>query len=125
MRLTSDFFVSALVRRAHGAGAYAVVRRRGAAEAGAVFVVVDRLDGTFDLYGPAPQALMSADAPADRLFEPLITGGGAKAVEARIGSERRMDPDLWVVEVEDRGGRAFVETVPEERAKDPDWPRGW
>ena len=48
-RLTSDFWVSAHLRRCRIDGLEAVLRRRGAAEAGAVFVSVDRLDGTADL----------------------------------------------------------------------------
>ncbi|MEP2580565.1 MAG: DUF1491 family protein, partial [Roseibium sp.] len=38
MRVTSEFFVSALVRRVFGEGGFAAVSRRGAPEAGAVFV---------------------------------------------------------------------------------------
>ena len=49
-RVTSAFFVSALVRRAMHEGAFAALVRRGAEEAGVVFVLVDRLDGSVDLY---------------------------------------------------------------------------
>ncbi len=104
MRVTSDFFVSALVRRVFGEGGFAAVSRRGAQEAGAVFVCVDRLDGTFDLYGPAPQA-MFAEQPLGRLFEKLFSEAGREAVDARLASEARMDPDYWLVEIEARNGR--------------------
>ncbi|OYY08655.1 MAG: hypothetical protein B7Y70_11670, partial [Rhizobiales bacterium 35-68-8] len=53
MRLKSAIFVSAIVRTAQVAGAFAAVRRRGAEEAGAVFVKVATLDGKAALYGPA------------------------------------------------------------------------
>ena len=43
MRLTSDFFVSAYIRRCGIEGAFAALRRRGGAEAGAIFIVIDRL----------------------------------------------------------------------------------
>lgn len=110
MRLRSDVFVSALIRRAEAQGAVAMLRRRGAAEAGAIFVKVDRLDGRAALFGPAPQ---SAEPPfgVDRLFarvhaeewrEPLL-------IEERIAREIAFDSDLWVVEIEDRSGRAFVD----------------
>ena len=56
MRLRSDIFVAALIRRAETQGAVAMLRRRGAAEAGAIFVKVDRLDGAAALYGPAAQS---------------------------------------------------------------------
>lgn len=107
MRLTSGFWVSALIRRCFGENAYAGVVSKGAEEAGAIYLVVDRRDGTCDLYGPAPQSLFM-DAPVgDRLFERLAERAERESVEARLTSERRMDPDIWVVEIEDREGRTF------------------
>ncbi|MGB6656891.1 MAG: DUF1491 family protein, partial [Methylovirgula sp.] len=50
MRIRSDFWVAAYLRRCATAGVTAVLRRRGAAEAGAIFVKVDRLDGSAALY---------------------------------------------------------------------------
>jgi hypothetical protein len=32
-------------------------------------------------------------------------------VEERIARELRFDPDAWVLEVEDRTGRHFLETI--------------
>lgn len=106
-RLTSDFWVSAYVRRCQLAGAYALVQRRGAAEAGAIFIVVDRLDRTNDLYGPAIQA--EIDDPRARAFERLAEGVDGLAVEERLARERRFDPDVWIVIVEDREGRAHLD----------------
>lgn len=106
-RLTSEFWVAAYLRRCQLAGGYALVRSRGAAEAGAIFIVVDRLDGRSDLYGPAPQT--EAEDPRGRAFEKLAEGLDGLAVEERLGRERRFDPDLWIVIVEDRDGRAFLE----------------
>lgn len=108
MRVTSELFVSALTRRAFAAGLTAVIARRGAAEAGAIFVVVDRLDGTLDLYGPAPQTAFEA-SPSDRLFNRMLEKASPPEVEARLAKERRFDPDLWEVAVEDREGRSFLE----------------
>ena len=56
MRLKSGIWVAAYLRRCAVEGAAAVLRRRGAEEAGAIFIKVDRLDGTADIYGPAPQS---------------------------------------------------------------------
>jgi hypothetical protein len=111
-RLRSDIFVSALIRRAEIEGAGAVLRRRGAPEAGAIFVKIDRLDGSAALLGPAPQS--EAPPPGvDRLFarlhhEEWVASGEA---EARLSREIAFDPDLWIVEIEDRAGRAFVDLV--------------
>lgn len=114
MRLKSAIFVSALLRRAQVEGAFAAVRRRGAEEAGAIFVKVARLDGTAALYGPAPQSEIEESFPADRMFAPVVADGAPEAdAEARIAKEVRFDPDLWLVEIEDRAGRSFLDIVRE------------
>ncbi len=105
-RLRSDFWVSAYLRRLNDRAIPAVLRRRGAAEAGAIFVKVDRLDGTADLYGPAPQALMAgADDLGERRFVPLLRGVMPLDVEEKLGREMRFDSDLWILEIDDREGR--------------------
>ena len=62
MRLKSALWVAAYLRRCQVEGIFAVVRRRGAEEAGAVFIRISRLDGTSDLFGPAPQSAFDAGA---------------------------------------------------------------
>jgi len=118
MRLRSDVWVAALVRRAFAAGAHAGVVHHGADEAGAIFVAVDRLDGTVDLWGPAPQTDVADGDVGHRGFERLLARAGREALATRIASERRFDGDLWLVEVEDRAGRPFIEPPP----ADPDAP---
>ncbi|MCJ2014571.1 DUF1491 family protein [Methylobacterium sp. J-076] len=113
-RLRSDFWVSAHLRRLNDLSIPAVLRRRGAAEAGAVFVKVDRLDGTADLYGPAPQSLMAeAEDLGERRFSPMLAGVMPLDVEERLGREIRFDSDLWIIEIDDRSGRHFLELAPE------------
>ncbi len=103
-RLRSDIFVAAYVRRRNGENAFAVVRKRGAAEAGAIFVCIDRRDGTIDLYGPAPQSSFDGARP-ERLFQRLTQGGATAAdIESRLAKEMRFDGDLWIVDVEDPSG---------------------
>jgi len=119
MRVTSEFFVSALVRRVFGEGGFAAVSRRGAEEAGAVFVSVDRLDGTFDLYGPAPQAMFS-DQPQGRLFEEVFSQTDQPTIDERLKREARMDPDYWLVEIEARDGKVDLPLAQEdEKSDDP------
>lgn len=107
MRLRADIFVAALIRRAQVEGAYATLRRRGAAEAGAIFVRVDRLDGTSALFGPASQSEINDDG--DRLFRRMHDDAWIDnlAVEDRLTREMKFDPDLWIVDIEDRKGRDF------------------
>lgn len=112
MRVTSALWVSALIRRYEGIGANAVVVRRGATEAGAIFIIVDRLTVASDLYGPAPQAVFEAgDEPGERRFQQIAAEASAADVSARLASERRFDPDLWIVAIEDRDGRILFEAV--------------
>ena len=119
MRLKSAMFVAALLRRANGEGAFAAVVKHGAEEAGAIFVKVARLDRTADLYGPAPQAAIDDEAPTDRLFELIMSVAPEPDVDARLGRERKFDSDAWIVEIEDRAGRHFLELVGE--ARGPGW----
>jgi len=112
MRLKSSIWVSAYLRRCDIEGAFAAVRRRGSEEAGAIFIKLNRLDGTGTLYGPAPQTMFDDSRPADRLFT-VLAGGETPAaeadMEARLQKEIRFDPDVWIVEVEDRRGRNFLD----------------
>ena len=91
MRLKSAIWVAAYIRRCHVEGAFAAVRRRGAEEAGAIFVKVNRLDGTAELFGPAPQSEFDTARPADRLFSRCLADAAtAEAkVEERLARELR------------------------------------
>ena len=109
MRVTSGLWVAAYVRRCHREGAFAVVVRRGADEAGAITVTVDRLDGTSELYLPAPQSVFDVGQPEARLFLRVLERAGGDDIAARLAAERKFDPDIWIVTVEDREGRSFLE----------------
>lgn len=109
MRLKSALFVAAHLRRCNGEGASAVIVRRGAEEAGAVYCVVDRLDGTSDLYGPAPQTAFATDRPSERLFQPVAQRVDEAEIARRLAREKSFDPDIWVIAIEDREGRHFLE----------------
>ena len=87
-----------------------MLRRRGAAEAGAIFVKVDRLDGRAALYAPAPQSELG-EAGVERLWarahkEEWIDPG---EIEKRLAREIGFDSDLWIIEVEDRQGRCWLD----------------
>jgi hypothetical protein len=113
MRLKSAVWVAAYIRRCNVEGAFAAVRRRGAEEAGAIFVKINRLDGTAELFGPAPQSVFDVARPMDRLFsrclpEPWMP---EPKVEERLAREFKFDPDVWIIEVEDRAGRHFLDQI--------------
>ena len=113
MRLKSGIWVSAYIRRAQIEGAQAMLRRRGADEAGAVFIKVARLDGTAEVFGPAPQSAFDEARPSDRAFiRSLKSDSPTEAdAEAYLARQIKFDPDIWIVEVEDRAGRNFLDTV--------------
>jgi hypothetical protein len=109
-RLRADIWVAAYLRLCGVEGAAAALRRRGAAEAGAIFVKIDRLDGRAALYAPAPQSELAgrgverlwSRAHKEEWVDPAV-------VERRLAREIEFDPDLWIVEVEDREGRCWLD----------------
>ncbi|MFL9502519.1 DUF1491 family protein [Rhodopseudomonas palustris] len=110
MRLKSAIWVSAYLRRCQTEGVFGAVRRRGAEDAGAVFVKVATLDGQAMLYVPAPQTAYDDERPFERVFVPASQEPQPEAdVEARLAKEIRFDPDVWIVETEDRAGRHFLD----------------
>jgi hypothetical protein len=100
-RLKSGFWVAAYLRRRNRQGVVAVLRRRGAEEAGAIFLKVDCLDGRARLFGPAPPA--PDDDGSERRFA-LMLDADPLAVEDRIAREIRFDSDLWLIEIDDPAG---------------------
>ncbi|HYA74859.1 MAG TPA: DUF1491 family protein [Roseiarcus sp.] len=110
MRLRSDVWVAAYLRRVAVEGAVAVLRRRGAAEAGAIYVKIDRLDGRAALFEPAPQSEFG-ERGVERLWSRAHKQEWVEPdfVEARMAREIAFDPDLWLVEVEDREGRCWLD----------------
>jgi hypothetical protein len=110
MRLRTDIWVSAYLRRVSAAGAFVAVRKKGVAEAGAIFIRIDHLDGRSALFGPAPQSVAGA---GERTFTLLHAGDSIdnSEIETRLAKEQRFDPDLWIIEVEDRQKRTFLDDI--------------
>jgi hypothetical protein len=105
LRLKSAIWVSAFLRRCMVEGIFGAVVRKGSEEAGAVFVIVNHLDGTCHLFGPA--AGPSHDDAGERRWNiELRPPAGPGEVMALLERRKRADPDLWIVEVEDRAGTA-------------------
>ena len=113
MRLKTGLWVAAYLRRCQVEGVFGAIRRRGAEDAGAVFVRVNRLDGTSDLFGPAPQSAFAQAEAAARAFAPCLAKQSAPDadVEGYLARQVKFDPDVWIVEIEDRGGRNFLDVV--------------
>lgn len=102
MLLNSDLWVAALIRRAQLEGANAAVVRRGDARAGTVLVK------TYDTSDRSARVYAEAFGPdGDRMWIQPATGTESE-IDAFIERQRGYDPDLWVVEIEDRQGRHFI-----------------
>ena len=84
MRLRADIFVSALLRRVFASGDFAAVEKKGAEEAGAIFIRQHFRDGLETLYAPAPQTAFDEGQAGDRLFEIRLSRSEPEAVRAMI-----------------------------------------
>jgi hypothetical protein len=103
-RLKAGIFVRALIRRAEVAGAQAYVVRKGAEEAGAVLLKISRLDGTCLVLSQARRG------EGELVWvKPIGDAADEEAARKYFEKQTRFDPDLWIVEIEDREGRTFVD----------------
>lgn len=103
MRLTADTWVSAYLTRLRVEDIPAFVVARGDATAGAVLVKQSTLDGQASLW----QRSFDLETGARQWME--LTRGEEAEVDAAITRQRGFDPDLWVIEVEDRAGRHLLD----------------
>ena len=103
-RVRADIWVQALLRRCAGEGVPAFVVSHGDDSSGTVLVKVNMLDGRAVVYSPMTDMNGGRSWTRGTGAEPVPDS----AVEAYIEKEKRRDPDLWVIEIEDRDGRSFL-----------------
>ncbi|MDZ7710359.1 MAG: DUF1491 family protein [Roseovarius sp.] len=102
-RLTARFWIDAYLARLRLADIPAFVVAHGDDTAGAVLVKLNTLDGKAVLYQ------RSVDLMTGERAWITLTGGDEAEVDASITRQRGFDPDIWVVEVEDRKGRHMLD----------------
>ena len=103
MRLSSDIWVYALIRRVQLAGAFATLVRKGDARGGAVLVK------TLNTRTGEAKVFAEAAGPAgDTLWMQPVAGQDEAGLDAYIARSARIDPDIWVVEIEDADGQRFL-----------------
>ena len=101
-RLATGFWVAAYRARLEQAGIMAYVARRGDDTAGAVLVKLATLDGQAQLFQRSYD-LMSGERKWMSLAE-----GPEPEVDAAAARQASYDPDLWIIELEDRQGRHLL-----------------
>ena len=102
-RLASGLWVSAYLKRLGLAAIPAYVMAHGDDTAGAVLVKLSLLDGTARAYQ------RGYDLHTDARIWQVLTDGPEHEVDAVIARQRAVDPDLWVIEVEDPRGRHLLD----------------
>lgn len=102
-RLASGLWVSAYLMRLSLEGIPAHVVRKGDATAGAVAVKLAFMNGKASLF-------MRVYGEDGRLrWDGRLADAAEDEVDAVLARQRRHDPDLWVIEVEDPRGRHLLD----------------
>ncbi|RLJ40800.1 hypothetical protein BCF46_3371 [Litoreibacter meonggei] len=102
-RLTTDFWVSAYLNRLRLANIPVFVTCKGDPTAGVVMVKMNTLDGQAAAYQ------RSYDLMSGERAWVVLSEGPERDVDAAIAKQRGFDPDLWVIEVEDKAGRHLLD----------------
>jgi hypothetical protein len=103
MLLSTDLWAGALIRRAELGGAFAMVARKGDERAGTVLVkAVNRRSGEARLYAEAYRG------DGERVWMEPVDSREERELDAYVERQSRIDPDLWLIEIEDAEGRHFL-----------------
>lgn len=105
MRLTADLWVSAYLTRLRLLEIPAFVVARGDSTAGAILVKLNTLDGQARCYQRSFDLMTG-----DRKWV-ILNEGVESDVDVSVTKQRGFDPDLWVIEVEDKQGRHLLDEL--------------
>jgi len=103
-RVTSEFWVSAYKQVLEGQAIPLFVIKKGNAAAGAIIVRISDLQGRSKIFG------QSFDMEGDRRWVELAAGKDAE-METVILRQKKVDSDLWILEVETRHGNHYLDVV--------------
>lgn len=102
-RLTAEFWVQAYLTRLRLQDIPAFVVSHGDNTAGAVLIKLNTLDGQAKVYQ------RSFDLMTGGRTWMVLAEGAENEVDQAITKQQSFDPDLWVIEVEDRAGRHLLD----------------
>ena len=108
MSVKTEIWVKGHLRRCFAAGLTGVVARRGAPEAGSVFVKVSLPGGTGRVLAPAAGPVYDDDG-GRRWAAPL---GGEPVrqddIDRFLARQIAVDPDIWILDIDDPGGTGLL-----------------
>ncbi len=101
-RLATEFFVSLCTRRAALEGIPITIIHRGYASSGTILLKINLLNGY-------ARVLMEARSGDDRIWTPVTSEDtmSEKDADAYLFDQVAIDPDVWLVEIEDKQGRIW------------------
>ncbi len=106
-RLKAELLVQAGIRYCESKLVTAMLRRRGDSEAGAIFIKIARLDGTSSLFTRVTSFI------EDTKWQ-CCSGEGwlpDEKIEERLVKEINIDPDIWIIEIENPKGENLFEKI--------------
>ena len=110
--LKSDLVVKSASILAKKDGITIFVKKKGNPDAGIIFVIIDTLNGEVMLF----RRNLNYVIEKNKTFIEYVNVFGDKKVdyalvEKKIKSEILIDPDCWVVEIEDKNGKNYFEGI--------------
>jgi hypothetical protein len=100
MRITSDLYVSQLMRRMNASGGFAAVLKKGAAEGGTIYICVRSRAGALSFYAPAPQNFYTKVTQDERYFYLISNITNDAHINTFLLKETLFDKDFWTIELE-------------------------
>ena len=102
-KLKSEFWVKAYLKRLSLEGISGFVVHHGDNDAGDLLITVCNLEGA------AKHFQREYNFEADKMLWKCIFSGNQEDGDALAKKKLKVDPDLWVLEIEDPQGRHFLE----------------
>jgi hypothetical protein len=99
-RLKSGIWIQAQIRLCSIANLPTYVGKKGDADAGAIFLRINKLDGSNFIYS------QTRDISGDIAWSQANSGDALSDSEAfeYLEKQQKYDPDLWILEIEDPDG---------------------